>query len=57
MRGHDILPSRYRRSVSLVVNAIADALWRAYEVRHIDMQVTPERLWAAIAEGRRMHTL
>ncbi|MPZ57899.1 MAG: molybdopterin-dependent oxidoreductase [Rhizobiales bacterium] len=44
-------------SCPAVVNAIADALWRAYEVRHIDMPVTPERLWVAIAEGRRMHTL
>ena len=44
-------------SCPAVVNAIADALWRAYEIPHIDMPVTPERLWAAIAEGRRMRTL
>jgi carbon-monoxide dehydrogenase large subunit len=40
-----------------VMNAIHDALWRAYRIRHIDMPATPERLWAAIAEGRRVHTL
>jgi carbon-monoxide dehydrogenase large subunit len=44
-------------SCPAVVNAVADALWRAYEIRHIDMPATPERIWAAIAEGRRMHTL
>jgi aerobic carbon-monoxide dehydrogenase large subunit len=44
-------------SCPAVVNAIADALWRAHEIRHIDMPATPERIWAAIAEGRRMHTL
>jgi len=40
-----------------VMNAIADALWRAYRIRHVDMPATAERLWAAIAEGKRMHTL
>ena len=35
------------------MNAIVDALWRAYRIRHIDMPATPERLWQAIAEGRR----
>jgi carbon-monoxide dehydrogenase large subunit len=44
-------------SCPAVVNAIADALWRAHEIRHLDMPVTPERVWAAIAEARRMHTL
>jgi aerobic carbon-monoxide dehydrogenase large subunit len=44
-------------SCPAVMNAIADALWRAYRIRHIDMPATPERLWAAIAEGRRIHTL
>jgi carbon-monoxide dehydrogenase large subunit len=44
-------------SCPAVMNAIADALWRAYRIRHVDMPATPERLWAAIAEGRRVHTL
>jgi carbon-monoxide dehydrogenase large subunit len=32
------------------MNAVADALWRAYRIRHVDMPATAERLWAAIAE-------
>jgi carbon-monoxide dehydrogenase large subunit len=40
-----------------VMNAIGDALWRAYKIRHIDMPATPERLWAAIQDGKRAHTL
>ncbi len=44
-------------SCPAVMNAIADALWRAYRIRHLDMPATPEKIWAAIAEGRRVHTL
>jgi aerobic carbon-monoxide dehydrogenase large subunit len=44
-------------SCPAVVNAVVDALWRAYGVRHIDMPVTAERVWAAIEEARRVHTL
>jgi carbon-monoxide dehydrogenase large subunit len=44
-------------SCPAVMNAIADAVWRAFRIRHVDMPATPERLWAAIAEGRRLHTL
>jgi carbon-monoxide dehydrogenase large subunit len=44
-------------SCPAVMNAVADALWRAYRIRHVDMPATPEKLWAAIAEGRRVHTL
>lgn len=40
-----------------VMNAILDALWRAYRIRHLDMPATPQRVWAALAEGRRLHTL
>jgi carbon-monoxide dehydrogenase large subunit len=40
-----------------VMNAVVDALWRTYRIRHLDMPATPERVWAAIQEGRRMHTL
>jgi carbon-monoxide dehydrogenase large subunit len=35
-----------------VMNAVVDALWRAYGIRHIDMPATPPRIWAAI-EARR----
>ena len=44
-------------SCPAVMNAIVDALWRAYRIRHVDMPATPERVWAAIEEGRRVHTL
>jgi aerobic carbon-monoxide dehydrogenase large subunit len=44
-------------SCPAVMNAILDALWRAFRIRHLDMPATPERLWAAIAEGKRVHTL
>ncbi len=44
-------------SCPAVINAVVDALWRAYRIRHVDMPATPQRLWAAIAEGRRLHTL
>lgn len=40
-----------------VINAIGDALWRAYKIRNIDMPATPARVWAAIQEGKRLHTL
>ena len=44
-------------SCPAVMNAVVDALWRAYRIRHVDMPATPERLWAAIVEGRRLHSL
>jgi carbon-monoxide dehydrogenase large subunit len=44
-------------SCPAVINAVVDALWRAFRIRHIDMPATPERVWAAIQEGRRLHTL
>jgi carbon-monoxide dehydrogenase large subunit len=44
-------------SCPAVINAIADALWHAFGIRHVDMPATPERLWSAIREGRRIHTL
>jgi aerobic carbon-monoxide dehydrogenase large subunit len=40
-----------------VMNAIVDALYRAFRIRHVDMPATPERLWAAIREGKRIHTM
>ena len=44
-------------SCPAVINAVVDALWRAYRITHVDMPATPERVWAAIVEGRRLHTL
>jgi carbon-monoxide dehydrogenase large subunit len=44
-------------SCPAVMNAVLDALWRAYRIRHVDMPATPEKLWATIAEGKRLHTL
>ena len=44
-------------SCPAVINAVVDALWRAFRIRHVDMPATPERVWAAIREGRRLHTL
>jgi carbon-monoxide dehydrogenase large subunit len=44
-------------SCPAVMNAVMDALWRAYRIRHVDMPATPEKLWASIAEGKRLHTL
>jgi carbon-monoxide dehydrogenase large subunit len=40
-------------SCPAAMNAIVDALWRAYNIRHIDMPATPARIWAAIEEGKR----
>jgi carbon-monoxide dehydrogenase large subunit len=44
-------------SCPAIMNAIVDALWRAYRVRHIDMPATPERVWQALEEGKRLHTM
>ncbi len=30
------------------LNAVTDALWRAYGIRHIEMPATPLRIWTAI---------
>jgi hypothetical protein len=36
------------------MNAILDALWRAdYGVRELDMPATPQKIWTAMAKGRR----
>jgi carbon-monoxide dehydrogenase large subunit len=40
-------------SCPAVINAVADALWRAYNVAHVDMPATPARLWSAIQEAKR----
>ncbi len=39
------------------MNAIVDALWRALRIPHLDMPATPERMWRAIEQARRPHTL
>jgi len=44
-------------SCPAVVNAIVDALWREYRIDHIDMPATPERVWIAIREHQRRHSL
>jgi carbon-monoxide dehydrogenase large subunit len=44
-------------SCPAVMNAIVDALHRGFRIRHIDMPATPEKVWRALEEGRRLHTL
>jgi carbon-monoxide dehydrogenase large subunit len=44
-------------SCPAVVNAIVDALWREYKIDHIDMPATPERVWIAVNEHHRRHSL
>jgi carbon-monoxide dehydrogenase large subunit len=40
-------------SCPAIMNAILDALWRTYNIRHLDMPATAPRIWAAIEEGKR----
>ena len=44
-------------SCPAVVNAIVEGLWREYQIDHIDMPATAERVWIAIREAQRRHTL
>ena len=44
-------------SCPAVVNAIIEGLWREYKIDHIDMPATPERVWVAIREHQRQHSL
>jgi aerobic carbon-monoxide dehydrogenase large subunit len=44
-------------SCPAVMNAVVDALWRALRIAHLDMPATPARVWEAIEQARRMHTL
>jgi carbon-monoxide dehydrogenase large subunit len=39
-------------STPAVMNAVADALWRAYRVEHIDMPATPFAVYSAIKRSR-----
>jgi carbon-monoxide dehydrogenase large subunit len=44
-------------SCPAVMNAVVDALWRKLRISHLDMPATPERVWRAIADARRLETL
>ncbi len=44
-------------SCPAVVNAIVEGLHREFGIDHIDMPATPERVWIAIREAQRRHTL
>jgi carbon-monoxide dehydrogenase large subunit len=44
-------------SCPAVVNAIIEGLWREYKIDHVDMPATPERVWIAIREHQRQHSL
>jgi aerobic carbon-monoxide dehydrogenase large subunit len=39
-------------SCPAVMNAIVDALWRNYRIRHVDMPATPRRIWEAIRSAQ-----
>jgi carbon-monoxide dehydrogenase large subunit len=39
-----------------VMNAVIDALWRAYRIRHIDMPATAQKVWQAIENARKTGT-
>jgi carbon-monoxide dehydrogenase large subunit len=39
-------------SCPAIMNAVADALWRAYKIKTIDMPATPQKVWAAIQKAR-----
>ena len=34
------------------LNAVTDALYRAFGIRHIDMPATPDRVWNAIQAAK-----
>ena len=40
-------------SCPAVINAVVDALWRAYGIRHIDMPATAPKVWAAIERAKK----
>ena len=40
-------------SCPALINAIVDALWRAYGISHIDMPATPQKIWQAIESARK----
>jgi carbon-monoxide dehydrogenase large subunit len=40
-------------SCPALINAVVDALHRAYGIRHIDMPATPQKIWQAIEAARK----
>ena len=40
-------------SCPAIINAVIDALWRAYKISQLDMPATPERVWCAIDSARK----
>ena len=44
-------------SCPAVMNAIIDALWRAFRIPHLDMPATSERIWSAIQDVHRVRAL
>jgi aerobic carbon-monoxide dehydrogenase large subunit len=42
-------------STPAVMNAVIDALWRAYGIRHLEMPATPLRVWEAIQSAKAQH--
>jgi carbon-monoxide dehydrogenase large subunit len=40
-------------SCPALINAVVDALWRAYRIGHIDMPATPQRVWAAMENAHK----
>jgi carbon-monoxide dehydrogenase large subunit len=34
------------------INAVTDALYRAYGIKHIDMPATPARIWSAVRAAK-----
>jgi aerobic carbon-monoxide dehydrogenase large subunit len=44
-------------SCPALINAILDALWRAYRIRAIDMPATPQKVWAAIAAAEKLKSV
>jgi carbon-monoxide dehydrogenase large subunit len=41
-------------SCPAVMNAVLDALWRGFGIRHLDMPATPEKIWRAIAAAKKV---
>jgi len=39
-------------STPAALNAVTDALWRAYGISHIEMPATPQRVWQAIKAAK-----
>ena len=48
---------RVTGSCPAVMNAIIDALWRAFRISHLDIPATPERVWNAIEDIGRARAL